>query len=109
MGETKKKKRIWWMYFLGGGMLKDFIVKHRSMIVFIVILLFGYIGNRYSCIIMLREIDRLQEQLKDVKFEALSISAQLMGNTRPSEVEELVIRQGLGLERAKTPPYKLHK
>jgi cell division protein FtsL len=110
MGGTKKKKRISWMYILGGGILKeDFIVKHTNMIVLIVFLFFGYISNRYSCIMMLREIDRLQEQLKEVKFEALSTSAQLTGNTRPSQVEELVKRQGLELEKAKTPPYKLHK
>lgn len=110
MGEGKKKKRISLMYILGGGILKeDFIVRHTKMIVLIVILLFFYISNRYSCMIKIREIDRLQTQLKEVKYEALSISAQLTGNTRPSQVEELVKRQGLGLEKAKSPPYKLRK
>lgn len=98
------------MYILGGGILKeDFIVRHTKMIVLIVILLFFYISNRYACTIKIREIDRLQTQLKDVKFEALSISAKLTENTRPSQVEELVKRQGLDLEKAKTPPYKLRK
>ena len=110
MADVKKKKRVSWMYILGGGILKeDFIVKHTRMIVLIVILLFFYISNRYTCAIKLREIDRLQEQLKEVKYESLSISAQLTGNTRPSQVEELVKRQGLELEKAKTPPYKLKK
>ena len=98
------------MYILGGGILKeDFIVRHTKMIVLIVVLLFFYISNRYTCLMKIREIDYLQEQLKDVKFEALTISAQLTGNTRPSQVEELVKRQGLGLEKAATPPYKLRK
>ena len=110
MGKTKKKKRISLMYILGGGMLKeDFVVRHTKMIVLIVVLLFFYISNRYTCMIKLREIDHLQEQLKDVKYESLSISAQLTGNTRPSQVEDLVKRQGLELEKAKTPPYKLRK
>jgi cell division protein FtsL len=110
MGEVKRKKRVSVMYIMSGGILKeDFVVKHTKMIVLIVLLLFFYISNRYTCIIKLREIDSLQEQLKDTKFEALSISARLTGNTRPSQVEELVKRQGLGLEKAKTPPYKLHK
>ena len=98
------------MYILGGGILKEnFIVKHTRMIVLIVILIFFYISNRYTCIIKLREIDRLQVQLKEVKSEALDLSAELTGKTRPSQVEELVKRQGLGLEKAKTPPYKLNK
>jgi cell division protein FtsL len=110
MGKVKRKKRVSVMYIMSGGILKeDFVVKHTKMIVLIVLLFFFYISNRYTCIIKLREIDSLQEQLKDAKVEALSISARLTGNTRPSQVEELVRRQGLGLEKAKTPPYRLHK
>ena len=98
------------MYILGGGILKEnFIVKHTKMIVLIVVLFFFYISNRYTCMIKIREIDSLQEQLKDLKYEALSISAQLTSNTRPSQIEDLVERQGLGLEKAKTPPYRLRK
>jgi cell division protein FtsL len=108
MGETKKKKQISLMYILGGGILKeDFILRHTKMIVLIVILLFFYISNRYTCLIKIREIHHLQQELIDVRHEAQSISAQLTGNTRPSQVEELVRRQGIGLEKAKTPPYKL--
>lgn len=98
------------MYILGGGILSaDFIVKHTKMIVLIVILLFFYISNRYTCAIKLREIDHLQAQLKELKYEAQSVSAKLTGNTRPSQVEELVRQQGLDLEKAKTPHYKLRR
>jgi cell division protein FtsL len=110
MGEVKKKRRISLMYILGGGILKEeFIVKHTKMIVLIVFLLFFYISNRYTCALKIREIDQLQEQLKDVKYQAQLTSASLTGNTRPSQVEELVKRRGLEIERAKTPPYKLRK
>ena len=111
MEEKKKKKRKnSWMYILGGGILKEgFVIKHTKMIVLIVILLFFYISNRYSCIIKIREIDRLQIQLKEVKSEHLSILVQLTGNTQPSQIEESVKRLGLDIEKAKTPPYKLSK
>lgn len=96
------------MYILGGGILReDFIVKHTKMIILVVFLLFLYISNRYTCLIKLREIDRLQNQLKEVRHEAIQTSAILTGNTRPSQVEELVKKQGLDLERATSPPYKL--
>ena len=110
MANGKKRKRVSLMYILGGGILKEnFIVKHTKMIVLIVVLFFFYISNRYTCLIKIREIDSLQQQLTEVKYEALSTSAQLTGNTRPSQVEELVKNQGLELEKAITPPYKLHK
>jgi len=107
MGEqrrkSKKKKKqgkkslLW--YILGGGILKEeFIFKHTRMIVLVVVLIFFFIGNRYSCILKLREIDRLQQQLHDVRFEALSISSELTGNS-PAVSDRTTrerIRTGIG-------------
>ncbi len=107
---TKKEKRLSLLYILGGGILKeDYIVKHTRMIVLVVILLFFFIGNRYTCMQKLREIDRLQQKLRDVRFEALSISSELTGHSRQSQIESLIEEQGIDLEAAKTPPYELYK
>ena len=108
--QKRRKKRLSLFYILGGGILKeDFIVKHTRMIVLVVLLIFSFIGNRYTCMQKLREIDRLQQQLRDVRFEALSISSELTGNNRQSQVELLIEEQGIELETAKNPPYELHK
>lgn len=106
----KKESRFSLLYILGGGILKeDFIVKHTRMIVLVVILVFFFIGNRYTCMQKLREIDRLQQELRDVRFEALSISSELTGHSRQSQVELLIEEQGIELETAKNPPYELYK
>lgn len=106
----KKEKRLSLLYVLGGGILKeDFITKHTRMLVLIVVLVFFFIGNRYSCMQKLKEIDRLQQELKDVRFEALSISSELTGNSRQSQVELLIEQQGVELEVAKAPPFELYK
>lgn len=108
--QKRRKKRLSLFYILGGGILKeDFIVKHTRMIVLVVLLIFFFIGNRYTCMQKLREIDRLQQQLRDVRFEALSISSEFTGNNRQSQVELLIEEQGIELETAKNPPYELHK
>ena len=57
----------------------------------------------------LREIDRLNQRLRDVRFEALSISSELTGHSRQSQIEALVEEQGIDLEVAKNPSYVLHK
>ena len=108
--KKKKENRFSIIYILGGGLLKeDFIVQHTRMIVLVVILLFFFIGNRYTCMQKLREIDRLQQLLRDVRFEALSISSELTGNSRQSQIELLIEEQGIELEVAKNPPYELYK
>ena len=105
--EKKKENRFSFLYILGGGILKeDFIVRHTKMIVLVVVLIFIFIGNRYVCMQRLREIDRLQ---RDVRFEALSISSELTGNSRQSQIELLIEEQGIELEAAKNPPYELYK
>ena len=108
--QKKKEKRFSFLYILGGGILtEDFIVKHTKMIVLIVILIFFFISNRYTCMQKLRDIDRLQQQLKDVRFEALSISSELTGNSRQSQIELLIEDQGIDLEIAKHPPFEIYK
>ena len=108
--KKKKERRLSLLYILGGGILKeDFIVRHTRMIVLVVVLVFFFIGNRYTCMQKLREIDRLQQQLRDVRFEALSISSELTGNSRQSQIELLIEEQGIELEAAKNPPYELYK
>lgn len=108
--KKKKENRFSFLYILGGGILKeDFIVRHTKMIVLVVVLIFIFIGNRYVCMQRLREIDRLQQQLRDVRFEALSISSELTGNSRQSQIELLIEEQGIELEAAKNPPYELYK
>ena len=113
-GKQQKKNmtdnRFSLLYVLGGGILKeDFIVKHTRMIVLIVILIFFFIGNRYTCMQKLREIDHLQQKLRDVRFEALSISSELTSHSRQSQIELLIEEQGIELEAAKNPPYELYK
>ena len=79
------------------------------MIIWVVLLIFFLISNRYTCLQKLKEIDKLQQQLQDVRFEALSISSELIGSSRQSKIEELVEEEGIDLEGAKTPPYKLER
>lgn len=107
---NKKEKKISIFYVIGGGILKeDFILKHTRMMVLVVVLLFFFIGNRYSCMQKLKQIDQLQQKLRDVRFEALSISAELTSNSRQSQIEILVQKHGIELEGAKKPPFELYK
>jgi len=110
MDVKNKKKKVSLWYVLGGGFFgEDFVIRHTKMIVLVVVLFFFYISNRYTCAIKIREIDRLQIQLKNLKYESLSISSQLTENTRPSQVEDLVKRQGLKIEKSTTPPFIINK
>ncbi|MDR3058921.1 MAG: FtsL-like putative cell division protein [Dysgonomonas sp.] len=102
------KKKI--MYILGGTVLtEDFFWKNARFIITVFIIIVLYISNRYSCIEKMAKIERLQRELKDAKYESLTISAQLMGVSRESKVEDLVQRNGVDLKQTTEPTYKIKK
>lgn len=110
VGKKGKNKKTSFLYVLSGGILKEgFVVRHTRFIVFVVILLFFFISNRYACLLKLREIDRLQQKMQDVKQESIALSGELTGSNRLSQMEELVEKQGLDLETPQSPPYILHR
>ena len=76
--------------------------------VFLLITLFliFYIANRYSVQKDLIEIDRLQDELQDTKYKALSSSSQLTEKSRESHVLELLKNnKDSVLKIATQPPY----
>lgn len=100
------KKRI--MYVLGGSVLaEDVFMKNTRFIFIIIAILILYISNRYSCIEKKSEIENLQRELKDAKYESISISARLIGVSRETKVEDLVKSKGVDIHLNTEPVYKV--
>jgi hypothetical protein len=93
---------------LSGSMISEkIILKNLGYISLITLLAAIYIGNRFHAEKITRVSARLQQEVKDLKAESRSTSADLMYVSRQSEVNRLVREKGLNLEELKTPPYKL--
>ena len=93
---------------LSGSMVSEkIILKNLGYVSLITFLAAIYIGNRFHAEKITRETTRLQREVKDLRAESLSTSADLMYVSRQSEVYRLVREKGLNLEELKTPPYKL--
>ena len=100
------KRKI--MYVLGGNVLaEDVLVKNTKFIFVIIFILMLSISNRYSCIEKMSKIERLQRELKDAKYESLTISAQLVGVSRETKVEALVKSKGVDVQLNTEPVYKV--
>ncbi|ADQ79651.1 hypothetical protein Palpr_1505 [Paludibacter propionicigenes WB4] len=90
---------------LNGNILtKKFFQKQYGLIIMIAVLLFLYVDNRYQCENQqAREIE-LKKKIQDVKYESLTISAELMEISRQSNVMKKVNESGLPLVESTTPP-----
>ena len=92
---------------LGGDMLTAQIVRSQIWL-FILIVGFTivYVAFRYQCQQDMLNIDRLENQLKDAKFKALSASSTLTEKCRESHVLDILKQNNDSLlHQADQPPY----
>ncbi len=94
---------------LGGDILTTSTIR-RQIWVFVLITIFIiiYITNRYSCQQSLIKIDKLNKELQEAKYRALSISSDLTERCRESNVLN-ILRQNSDstLHTANQPPFKI--
>lgn len=88
----------------GNFLTKKFFQKQYGLLIMIAILLFMYVDNRYYCETQQVKVIELKKQIQDVKYESLTISAQLMELSRQSNVLAKVKERGLNLVETDTPP-----
>lgn len=76
---------------LGGDILTAQVIRRQLwVLVLIGFFTFVYISNRYNIQKDLIEIDKLQKELKDAKFKALSSSSQITEKSRESHVLDML-------------------
>ena len=92
---------------LGGDILSTRLLRNNIwLIITAVIFTIVYISNRYSVQKYLIEIDKLQKELEDAKYRALSSSSQLTEKTRESHILEILkTRKDSVLKMSDRPPY----
>ena len=108
--ESAKKpaKQPFLKELLSGSMVSEkLILQNLGYISLITFLAAVYIANRFHAERITRETSRLQREVRDLRSESLSTSADLMYVSRQSQVYSLIREKGLNLEELKAPPYKL--
>ncbi|MGB4415707.1 MAG: FtsL-like putative cell division protein [Paludibacter sp.] len=88
----------------GNILTKKFLKKQYGLLILIAVLAFAYVDNRYYCETQQARVIELKKQIQDVKYESLTISAQLMRITRQSNILNMVNERGLNLKESNTPP-----
>jgi len=92
---------------LGGDFLTaQFVRSQIWLILLITFFTVVYIANRYACQQCLIEIDRLEKELKDAKYKALTSASQLTEKCRESKVLDMLkTNEDSVLHIANQPPF----
>ena len=96
-------------FFSGSILTQAGVVKQLPFILFLTFLALLYIGNRYHAERLVRKLNRLQTEVKDLSSEQITTASELMNIRRPSEVIKLVNERKLGLKLSEEPPMVLTK
>lgn len=91
----------------GSLIANDFVVKQLPYIVFLVVLAFIYIANRYHAEKVVRANIELSQEISDLRAEAITTSSELMFISKQSEVSKLIEKRGLGLKESVVPPRRI--
>ena len=95
---------------LSGNILtRGVVVKQLPFILFMVLLGIIYIANRYHAESLYRRMNQLENEIRNIRVEEVSITQKLMGISTPDKVEELVEQNNLGLKTLTEPPVILTK
>ena len=92
---------------LGGDILSAHILRNNIWLIIVIVgFIIVYISNRYSVQKYLLEIDKLNTELEDAKYRALSSSSQLTEKSRESHILVLLKnRKDSVLKMSDRPPY----
>lgn len=108
--ENPEEKRASIKELLDGTILtRKSIVKQLPFVLFLTFLAALYIGNRYHAEKVVRDLTKLQQEVKDLRAESITNAAELMFISKQSEVVKMVKAANLDLEESVKPPIKIKK
>jgi galactokinase len=106
--ESKELKGTSFREFLDGTVLtRKNVVKQLPFIIFLSFIGIIYIGNRFHAEKVVRDITRIQAEVKNLRAEEITTASELMKLSKQSEVVRLVKEKNLGLVESTEPPAKI--
>ena len=94
--------------WLNGEFLRsEWLRKQYKLIALICVLVFIYILVGYQSMQQQHQLSDLRKEVRDKKFEYLSLSTQLVNMTRQSYIAEELVKSGSKLKENKKPAIRV--
>lgn len=91
--------------FSGTFLTSEKTVKHLPYILFLALLAILYIANGYYADDKIRQVNKINNQLKELRSEYISTTSDLMFESKQSQVAKAV--EEIGLKEPVVPPKKI--
>lgn len=91
--------------FSGTFLTNESTLRHLPFILFLTLIAIFYIANGYYADDKIREVNKVSNQLKELRSEYISTKSELMFASKQSEVAKSA--EALGLKEPVVPPIKI--
>lgn len=104
----KPEKKISIKKLMSGNFLsREGFLNQLPFILYLSVLGLIYITNHFNAEKVLRETQKLEKELHEMRAESITRASYLMEISKQSQVSNLVKERNLGLEEAVTPPRQI--
>lgn len=112
--ETLPEKENLWqvvindlLELLGIGDILNYsnVIKQVAFVCFLICVAIFHIFNSHQAVKMVREKNTLETEIKELRWEQMSIKSDLLKRSMQSDIEKDI--EAIGLKSLKTPPYKI--
>lgn len=94
--------------FLDGSLItREIVLKNFNYLLFLTVLALFYIANRYHAEKIVRQTVAVQNELKELRSEAITVSSKMMKLSRQSAVYDLIKRYRMDLIQPVEPARKI--
>lgn len=91
----------------GSVLTRQAVVKQLPFIFFLTFLAIIYIANRFHAEKIARQTTQVQNDLRDLRSESISIASELMTRSNQTEIVKQIKEKGLKLRVGSEPPKKV--
>ena len=91
---------------IGGDLLSNHaVLRNLPFVIFLALLALLYIGNTYYSEKTFKEIEKIKNELKELRYQSITAKARMLDVGKQTEIAKKVER--LGIKGTTTPPYKI--
>jgi Bacteriodetes cell division protein (FtsL-like) len=91
---------------IGGDLLSNHaVLRNLPFLIFLAILAMFYIGNTYYSEKTFKNIEKIKNELKELRYQSITAKARMLDVGKQTEIAKKVER--LGIKGTTTPPYKI--
>jgi len=91
----------------GNFLAREYSIRQAPYVFFLALMTLLYISNNYFAESKIREISKINSELKELRSEYITSKSKLMFMTKQSEIAIMAEEMGIGIKPATTAPKKI--